>query len=619
MALPADISTLDLPDLGPTESSLVVTRRADGAIFLRTTLPPTPYPEQLSEHLRHWAQATPDQTFLAERDENGEWQYLTYGAALKAANAVSQALLNRGHNDDRPIACLSDNSLDMGVLMLAAMQVGIAFMPLSTGYALLADDFSKLNQIFAQTNPSLLYVSSPKLYARALQELDLKDISILSSEGTANAEMDLLEDYRTEEPNDVFDAAYDAVDSDSIAKLIFTSGSTGVPKAVITTQQMMCANVAGHCQVLPSLERSPPVIVDWLPWSHVAGSNVNFNIILRCGGTLYIDAGRPKPGQFDKTLDNLRDIQPSFFSSVPLVFDLLVSTLEADEEFCRYFFEKIDFLVYAAAPLPASLWDRLKQVSIKALGHPVPFLSSLGATETAPSSLFCYWPQEVSGNVGVPLPGGEIKLAPVGGDKLELRVKGPNVMPGYYRDEAASQAAFDAEGFYKTGDAVRFVDEAHPEHGLMFDGRISENFKLLSGTWVQAGTLRTEIVAALSPYARDVVIAGDGQSKIGVMVFLNMDACQEHFQLASDDDMASLIHHPGLRAELQSGLAAHNEKNPGSSRKVARLVILNELPSAIAGEITEKGYLNQRAILARRADDVDRLFDTAPNEDVIIV
>jgi len=617
MTLAVDNGTAASTDLNLAEPSLVMTERADGSILLSWDLPPTSYPAQLSEYLRKWAQAAPEHPFLAERDKDGNWRYLTYGAALEAANSVSQALLDQGHTADRPIASLSDNSIDMAILMLATMQVGIPFMPLSPAYALLSDDFGKLKQIFALTNPSLVYVSSPKPFAQALQALSLEETPILASDDDGSGNITLLEDYKSVKPGSSFEKAYRSVGPDSIAKLMFTSGSTGAPKAVITTQCMMCANVAAHCQILPSLERTPPVIVDWLPWNHVAGSNVNFNIILRCGGTLYIDEGRPKPGQFDKTLDNLREIQPSFFSSVPLVYDMLVTALEADEAFCKHFFGKLDFLIYAAAPLPSSLWDRLKHLNIKALGRPVPFLSSLGATETAPSSLFCYWPQEVSGNVGIPLPGVEVKLAPVAG-KLELRVKGPNVTPGYYRNEEASQAAFDTQGYYKTGDAVKFIDQARPEQGLMFDGRIAENFKLLSGTWVQVGMLRTDIVSALSPYVRDAVIAGEGQNEIGVLVFLNPEACRTHLKLGDDDDMSELISNKELRAAFQAGLAAHNAKNPGSSRKVARLAMLADPPFLSAGEITEKGYLNQRAILGRRVDEVARLFDPNADDDVIV-
>ncbi|MDP6173918.1 MAG: AMP-binding protein [Rhodospirillales bacterium] len=535
-----DIKKVPFLDLNVTERSLEMEKRPDGSILMRAGLAPASYPDQISYYLRKWDEEAPDRVFLAERDGPDSWRELTYGQARDMADRVSQGLLDRGHGPDRPIASLGGtadggNCIDMGILKLAAMQVGIPFMPISPGYSLMSEDFAKLKYIFTQTEPSLVFIPDRTAYGKALAAVEFAGADI--TEG--------LGDLAAAEPGASFHGAYDSVTPDSMAKILFTSGSTGMPKSVITTQCMLCFNTETKAQVMPFLDERPQVFLDWMPWNHVAGGNVNFNLTLHCGGTLYIDEGKPQPEPFKKTLRNLRDIQPTAFISIPLVYDMLVPHLEADDAFCHHVLEKMDFLFYAGAPLPSSLWDRLEVLSVKARGKRIPFFSSLGATETAPSCTFCNWPSQVSGNLGLPVPGVEIKLAPTAG-KLEMRVKGPNVTPGYYKDDETTRAAFDEEGFYCMGDALRFVDEDRPEEGLLFDGRISENFKLMTGTWVQTGTLRTDAITAMAPYVQDVAVAGDGEREVGLLVFPTV--------AGRDKESGE------LRGELQAGLRAHNEK-----------------------------------------------------------
>jgi len=626
-----DIRDIPYRDTHFAERALEIERRRDGTLILRSGYELDSYPTQLSEWLRHWAATAPDRLFLAERDPQGEWpgdwRGLTYADMRAAVDRVSQALLDLGLNANRPVMTLGENSLDMAVLMLAAMQVGIPFAPVSPSYSLLSDDFGKLKYVFDMVKPGLIYTPSAGRYAKALEALATKLVAenvIRVSSDPGQGDMP-FEDLKAAEPDERLAAAYDAVTGDTVVKLLFTSGSTGMPKAVMTTQRMMCANVTAVAQVLPVLDDHPPVIVDWLPWNHVAGGNKNVNLILRCGGTLYIDGGSPRPGQFETTLRNLRDVQPTFMHNVPLVYETLCPYLEDDPEFARHLFEKIDFIFYAAAPMPAPLQARLDAVSAAAVGARLPFLSSLGSTETTPSSILCHWPSEVPGNLGLPLPGVEIKLAPTA-EKLEMRVKGPNVTPGYLGDdETTAQAnakAFDDEGFYRMGDAVRFADPLRPEEGLVFDGRITENFKLNTGTWVQTGTVRIEAVAALAPYARDAAVTGEGRAELGLLLFLNEAACAKALGIAESTPLTKFLHNPALKPLLANQISTYNQGARGSSRQIRRLMIMTEAPSVSGHEITDKGYLNQRAVLARRASLVERLYAAGPEtraNDVILI
>jgi feruloyl-CoA synthase len=410
--------------------------------------------------------------------------------------------------------------------------------------------------------------------------------------------------------------AFESVSLDTIAKFLFTSGSIGAPKAVITTQRMMCSNQEANAQIWPFMAIQKPVIVDWLPWSHVFGGNYCFNKVLCWGGSFYIDGGKPAPGLLDKTVKNLTDIAPTQYFSVPRAYDMLVPLLRDNAALRKNFFSRLQIIFYAGAALPQHLWEELDRLARMELGEPVTMLSSWGSTETAPAATDCHFQAVRSGVIGVPIPGTELKLVPVA-DKLEVRIKGPNVFPGYWKQPKLTREAFDEEGFYIIGDAVEFVDESKPEQGLLFDGRVAEDFKLTTGTWVHVGSLRVAGIDALSPVAQDIAVTGHDRDEIGFMVFPNMSECRRLAGLATDAPAHQVLGHPMVKERLREGLLRMKRDGGGSSTYPSRILLMAEPPSTEAGEITDKGYINQRAVLTRRADLVVHLYSDVPDSGVI--
>lgn len=612
MPLDASVAPIRLADPSPT-----IERRTNGEIIIGNATPLAAYPAQLSDHLRRWAREAPERTFLAERDQSGDWRRLSYAEAVRLIDRVSQALLERGHSAERPVAALSDNSINMALLKFGAMQVGIPFMPISPAYSLMSENFAKLKYIAEAFRPSLIYVSALKPFARALAAMPRDGVTLLADAADADCPDALtFADLLASTPDERVARHYRTVGPDSIAKILLTSGSTGMPKGVINTQRMMGANGAGIDQAWPFLTERPPVIVDWLPWNHTFGTNFNLNQILRNGGTMYIDAGKPAPGKLDITLANLRAVKSTLLFNVPRGFDMVIPALEADDDFARHVFGDLDVIFYAGAALPPHLWTRLDALAVKHRGVRLPILSSLGSTETAPVASFCHWHAQDIGGVGLPVPGTSIKLVPDGG-KLEMRVKGENVTPGYYGRPDLTRGAFDDEGYFKLGDAVTFVDPARLTRGLRFDGRVSENFKLSSGTWVAVGDLRVSVISAAAPMIQDAVVTGHNRAEVGVLVFPNIAGCQS--ACGEKLPVQDLVAHPALHAKLGEALAAFNRANAGSSRRIARVLLMTEPPSIDGNEITDKGYINQRAVLERRAALVERLYDTAPSPDVLVV
>lgn len=602
-------------DLAPP--SIEIERRDNGEIILRSAVPLAEHARNVGEYLQHWAKTDPSRTFLAERDAAG-WRYLSYGEAAKRADAVSQYLIDNSHGAERPVAALCDNCIDMGLLKLGAMQVGIPFLPISPAYSLMSENFAKLKHVIAELQPSLVYVPSLAMFARALKAVDLADIQLVAEAPhldfpQAVTFADLL---ATTTKSEVA-ARRDAVTPDTIAKILLTSGSTGMPKGVINTHRMLCANGTALDQVWIFLTRKPPLLVDWLPWNHTFGTNFNFTQVLRHGGTLYIDAGKPAPGKLDITLKNLREIQQTLLYNVPRGYDMLLPALEADEEFGRFVFEKLDVIFYAGAALPPHLWQRLDALSVKHRGKRLPILSSLGSTETAPVASLCHWPASDIGGVGLPIPGTTIKLVPDGG-KLEMRVRGANVTPGYYHRPDLTEKAFDEEGFFKLGDAVAFIDPERPERGLRFNGRVSENFKLSSGTWVQVGDLRLSAISAAAPAIQDAVVTGHDREEVGLLVFPNIEGCRKICN-APDAQLSELVIRPELHAHFAASLGTFNAANPGSSRQIARVLLMTQPPSIDGNEITDKGYINQRAVLEQRADLVTRLYSGTQHPDIVMI
>jgi feruloyl-CoA synthase len=615
-------STPGAPPLRPVRLGLagvVVERRADGAILMRSPHLLAPYPQNLTARLLHWAKAAPERVFLAQRDSAGAWRTLTYAGALAKVQAIAAALLARGLSAERPIAILSGNDIEHGLLGLAAMHVGIPYAPISVPYSLLSRDFGKLKTIIDILSPGLVFAANGVAFARAIAAAVPPGVEIAV---TANPPGDRAATTFAElsgtASTPAVEAAHARVGPDTIAKILFTSGSTGQPKGVINTQRMLCANQAMVRAGLAFMDEEPPVIVDWLPWNHTFGSNHNFNLVLDNGGSLYIDEGKPLPGAIDATVRNLRDIASTIYFNVPKGFEMLLPHLEADAGLREKFFSRLKVMFYAGASLSQHVHDALQRIAVEATGERVMLLSSLGSTETAPAALACSWDCERTGNIGLPLPGVELKLVPRDG-KLEARLKGANITPGYWRAPELTAAAFDDEGFYKIGDAVKFADPADPSKGLLFDGRLAEDFKLATGTWVSVGPLRGAFIAHCAPLVRDVVLAGADRDDIVALVFPDADACRKLVpDLAADVAVAHVLADKRVRAEFARLLDKLAQGASGTSARICRAILLADLPSLDIGEMTDKGSINQRAVLANRAVLVEELYADPPPPHVIV-
>lgn len=596
-----------------------VIHRADGATLIRSRYALEGTARCIGESLERWARDAPNRRFLMERPANGgDWQGVTYREALFEVRRVGAWLLDQNLSPERPLAILSENSVEHGLLMLACMHVGIPVAPISPAYSLLSKDFEKLKNIVRTLSPGVLFVACQSRFAPALAAVrDLHDARLLVGSGGSPGEGAVALDS-LQSPSDPgrVDRAFAAVSPDTIAKFLFTSGSTDEPKGVITTQRMLCSNQQAIAQIW-SFVSDEPILVDWLPWHHTFGGSHNFNLILNNGGTLYIDGGRPVPEKFDETLANLREIAPTICFNVPRAYDLLVTALRKETALRERFFSRLQLIFYAAAALPQNLWEALETLSLETVGRKLPMVSSWGLTETAPMATSCHFQADRSGVIGVPIPGCELKLVASAG-KLEARVRGPNVAPGYWRRPDLTAKFFDEESFFKTGDSVRFVDPERPERGLLFDGRIGEDFKLSTGTWVSVGALRIKAIAELDPIAQDVVITGHDRDEVGFLIFPNVEACQ---RLCADTSRAAgparILTCEPVRARVAEGLRALKQAGIGSSSYATRALLLEEPPSIDANEITDKGYINQRAVLQNRAQLVEILYQTPADASVI--
>jgi feruloyl-CoA synthase len=594
--------------------AIVAERRDDGSILLKSAVPLQATARCVGDWLEHWAREAPERIFLSERASvDVPWTTVTYSEALRQVRSAAAWILSRGMSAARPLVVLSDNSIDHALLALAAMHVGVPVASISPAYSLMSRDFDKLKSMIALLDPGAIYVSSIRAYALALTAIKpLHKAAIVTGDGSGDAIS--FREIAAISETEALERAFESVTPDTIAKFLFTSGSTGTPKAVINTQRMLTSSQQARAQTWPFLESIEDlVILDWLPWSHTFGANHNFNLVLRNGGTLYIDGGKPAPGLFATSLANLRSIMPTVYFNVPRGFDMLIAALRDDEMLRRRFFSEVKFAFYAGAALPQNLWDALEQLSIQTVGRAMPMVSAWGSTETSPLATDCHFQAERSGNIGVPIPGTELKLLP-SGNKLEVRVRGPNVTPGYWKAPDLTAKAFDEEGFYLIGDAVTFADPARPERGLFFDGRVAEDFKLNSGTWVSVGTLRVAGIAALAPLAQDIVVAGHGGDEVRFLVFPNIAACRAHRGLGDDATVDEVIRHDKVRAAIAAGLARLKAQGGGSSTHATRALLLAEPASVDSGEITDKGYINQGAVLARRAGAVAKLNDAACTE-----
>ena len=591
-------------------------RDSDGVVRLRSTEPLRPYDPSLARLFRAAVEHNSAGIFLAERD-GGTWRKLTYEAARPLVDALAAGLIERALSAERPVMILSANSIDHALLTLAGHTAGVPVAPISVAYSLQSQDHAKLKHIAALLTPGLVYVADTGPFAKALAALDFGKTELVASRNGANIDgVTSFADMAQSRAGPALQKAAAAIGADTIAKFLFTSGSTDLPKGVINTHGMLAANQQQLAQIWPFVEEAPLVLLDWLPWNHTFGANHNFNLVLRHAGTLFIDGGRPLPGLIEETVRNVAEISPTIYFNVPAGYAALLPFLERDEVLARTFFGKLRLIFYAGAALPQDLWERLEAVSERASSERVPMTSSWGTTETSPLATAAYFVSERAGPIGVPVPGVELKLVPAG-DKLEVRVRGPNVMPGYWKREDLTRAAFDEEGFYKPGDAVRFADPGDLDKGIVFDGRLAEDFKLATGTWVAVGALRVGALAAASPALQDAIIAGENRQTIGMLAWLNAAGCRK--LIGCEAPLAELARHPVLREHVRRAIAQWNDAHPGSSQKIARVLLFPDAPSIDANEITDKGYINQRLGLARRKADVERLFASTPDADVLVV
>lgn len=602
-----------------------VNARPDGSIVLASGHTLGDYPRSLGDMLVHQAQANGDRVFLAERDATGGWRRITFRQTLEAVRGLGQAILDAGCDRERTVAILSGNSIDHGLLSLAAMHVGVPAAPVSVAYSLMSQDHAKLLHCVRQVTPGVIYVDNGAPYAKALAALKnaglLDDVVVvIGVNPPAGIDSIPFAQFAAASPTAEVDAAFAALTPETIGKVLFTSGSTGLPKGVINTQRMMCSNQQALAQVYRFIGKNkPPVLLDWLPWNHTFGGNHDFNMMLFHGGTLHIDGGKPAPGLIDQTIANLREVSPTIYLNVPRGYDMLLPALEMDPALRKSFFKDLELIFYAAAALPENLWSRLEDLSIAERGDRITMGSAWGSTETAPAATAVHWIIDQPGVIGLPIPGTEILLTP-NGSKQELRVRGPNVTPGYWRSPDLTKTAFDAEGFYRIGDAGKFFDADDASKGIVFDGRVAEDFKLSSGTWVHVGALRVKAISAAAPLIMDCVVAGHDRESIGLLIFPNPAACLSLCpDLAPDTPLSALANRAEVRRALEKDLHAYNKENTASSVRIARALVLDSMPSIDANEITDKGYINQRAVLEARASAMARLFADRPDEMVIVL
>jgi feruloyl-CoA synthase len=578
--------------LGP--SGVRLDRKPDGTRYVQSIHPLGEYPVKLTDRLDYWAVHAPNRTLYAKRIDGGEWRKITYAEAQGLARNIAQALVNRGLSAERPIAILSGNDLEHALLSLGAMYAAVPFAPISVGYSLLSSDFAKLRYILDLVRPGLVFAASGRKFQRAIDAVVPRGAELVVTQDPLPGATLFTELSSTPSGSPVH------ADGDTIVKFLFTSGSTGMPKGVINTQRMWCSNQAMIAACLPFLTDEPPVLVDWTPWNHTFGGNHDVGLTIYNGGTLYIDDGRPVVGAFDETVRNLREIATTFFLNVPRGFEALVPYLRADKPLRERFFSRLKLMWYAGASLSQPVWDELDALSIETTGERVLMLTGLGSTETAPFALAPRKEVERAGMVGTPAPGMDVKLVPVEG-KLEARVKGPNITPGYWRQDDLTRDAFDEEGYYRLGDALKFVDEANPDLGFIFDGRLAEDFKLSSGTWVSVGPLRANFLHRAAPYVKDVVVAGHDREYISLLIVPDPDASR-------GVPMDSVIR--GILEDLA-------RDSTGLSNRIERACILTEPLSLDAHEITDKGSINQRSVLTNRAALVEDLYSSSPPPHVI--
>ena len=583
---------------------------APGVRYLLAEQALGPYPDRLTDRLQHWVQTRPEQTFMARRIKKtdgtlGDWLHLSYAQVWQRGRSIAQWLLEHGLNDQRPVAILSENSLEHAQLAIACLIAGVPFVPVSPPYSLVSQDYDKLKHVLKTVTPGLVFAQDDR-YAKAIEASVPKDVPVVLAEGRlAHRETLTLNQLQATVASDAVDRAMAATGPDTIVKFLFTSGSTKLPKAVINTQRLWCSNQQQMLQSMPVLGESPLVLVDWLPWNHTFGGNHNFGMILYHGGTLYIDDGKPTPALMGETLRNLREIAPTVYFNVPTGFEAIANAMKTDAQLRQRLLSRVKMFFYAGAALAQPIWDSLYESAEAEIGQRIVMSTGLGMTESGPFAIFVTRPEVRSGDLGVPTPGMELKLVDIDG-KTEVRYRGPNITPGYWCNDAETASAFDEEGFFKSGDAVKWIDETDVHLGLKFDGRIAEDFKLATGTFVSVGPLRGKIIAAGAPYIQDVVLTGLNMKEVGAMVFPT-PAVRTLSGLGAQAPLADVLASVAVQAHFQTVVNELARSSTGSANRIARLCLLSDPPTIDRGEITDKGSINQRAVLTHRADTVAAL------------
>jgi feruloyl-CoA synthase len=616
MSVPAS-SDAPLRPISFGDPAVSIDRREDGTIYLRPKMALGEYPLRLTDRLHYWAKTEPNRIFMAERDTGGGWRQISYTQLLASSRHIASGLLARGLSADKPIVILSGNSIDHALLAFGALYAGIPFCPVSPAYSLISKDYGKLGFVMKLLTPGLVFADDATKFADALSANVPAEIEIAASRGDVSGrKLTRLGDLLATPEHPGLDAAHDAIGPDTIAKFLLTSGSTGNPKAVINTQRMICANQVMLRETLAFLKDEAPVIVDWLPWNHTFGGNHNIGLTLYNGGSMYLDAGKPMPGGIEETVRNLREISPTVYFNVPKGYESLLPYLRDDQALRAKFFHRLHAMFFSGAALSPYVWNSLDQLAVRETGFRVPVLTGLGATETAPFFMSVKPATSRSGHVGLPVAGNEAKLVPNNG-KLEVRARGPNVTPGYWRQPELTAAAFDDEGFYKFGDAIKPADPEDFSAGFDFDGRIAEDFKLASGTWVSVGPLRARLIAACAPLVRDVVIAGINRDEVSVLVILDLDGCRLLNPALSADDLAVAASDSLIRDAFRERLTKFLATSTGSSNRITRAILIDTPLSIDRGEVTDKGSINQRAVLDHRSRLIEELYSPTPAPHVI--
>lgn len=585
--------------------------RPDGSfrVWRKDTLPP--YPRHMSERIFDWADKTPDRTWMAERGADGEWIRVSFRQLADQIQSVAQALIDLGLTDETPIMVLSGNSLKHAILVLAAQHIGVPTAAVSTGYSLSSDDFDKLISITKQITPGMVFVEQADPFQKAIATFPVDTIVVTGAGSIPSHRSINWDDLTAPIPTDAVATRHAKTGPDTVAKFLFTSGTTGSPKAVIQTQRMLCANQQQVLNCFAFMKSERPVFVDWAPWNHTASGNKVFYMTIYNGGTYYIDHGKPTPSAMAETIKNLREISPTWYFNVPAGYEMLLEAMENDAVLRTTFFKDVNMLMYAGAGLSSQLWEKLKSVAVETTGEEILLTTGLGSTETGPFAIYCTEPQETPGNVGIPAQGVELKLVPASG-KLEVRLKGPNITPGYWCDPETTAKAFDDEGYFSMGDALRFRTPNDPTKGFFFDGRIAENFKLFTGTWVAVGAVKTQLNDALAGLTRDVVIAGEDRTELAALLVPFRPAIERIVPGGADLNDADLVNHPALHKEAARLLTLYAKQVKGSSRQVKRVLFLEQPLQLKTGELTEKGSVNQRAVLRNNEALIEALYSNDP-------